>query len=986
MIEFRVLGPLALLRGDRPIAIGGPQQRRLLAALLVHAGEVVPVDWLLTVLWGDDLPPTALKSLRTRISRLRDVLADEDLLLTRSPGYALRVDQEWVDAGRFERLVSDASHDLPRRPDTALAGLDQALGLWRGRALAEFADDEFARVEAARLEELRLAAIEGRFEARLALGDHAGVVGEIEAFTKRHPLRERPWAQLMLALYRSGRQADALAAYQRVRALLADELGLEPAPELSGLEHDILQQNPVLDWSSPPEVPPRPHKTGPGVPAATDSFVGRDEDRAALAVALVSARLVTLTGAGGIGKTRLAQEVALAAAGRFPDGVWWCDLAAVTHPEAVGHAVTTAVGAHQLATVEESVVAQVGGRRLLLVVDNCEHVLPGVVPLVTAIMRRCPHATVLATSRTRLAVDGERLWPVSPLPVPARDDAPAPSMELFLDRARAVRPALELTEQDAATIASVCRQLDGLPLAIELAAARMRALNPADIAQRLDDRFRFLAEVRQGTDHRHRTMRAVVDWSYGLLSRAEQHLFDRLSAFAGGFTLAAAETVAAGGGLATDEILDLLAGLVDHSMVATGGGTGPIRYRLLETLRQYGRERLAQRGEQGLIGAAHAHYFAGFAAQTAPGLRSNREAAAVAAFDQELANLRAAHTYAVLTSDTDLAMRLTAPLLRYALWRLRAEVFQWAAQATELPGAQDHSLFPLVCAMAGWGRGLRGDRAGAAALAEQALAASGERDPVRVYPLEVLAHVAMWEGRLDECRRLCRAAIELTDDPYELLPSGANVLALAYSGRIGEAVTAATDVRERAERLGNPTMRAMAAYDLGEALMKDDVAHAMARFEEAVSYATAVGNRMVAGVAAVSATSLRARHGDPSEALRSFRTMIDHLHQATNWTHLWTGLRSLVELFVRIGANDPAAILYAAVTSAPTAPPVYGDDADRLTTAGHTLAQRLGAAAMAEARARAADMADDEVLGYARVAIDEALAMPQRESRGAGTT
>jgi predicted ATPase/DNA-binding SARP family transcriptional activator len=986
MIEFGVLGPLELGAGGRTVAIGGPQQRRVLAALLVHAGEFVSTDRLLAVLWGDDLPRTALKSLRTYISRLRETLGEDDLLVTRSPGYLLRVAADQVDSGRFERLVAAAGGDAVARPGAALAKLDQALELWRGPAYAEFADAEFARVEATRLEDLRLVALEARFEARLALGHHAEAVGELEAFTVHHPFRERPRAQLMLGLYRSGRQSDALATYQGFRAMLADDLGLEPGPALQALERDILRQSPALDWSpplapdraAPGEDAARPRPAEPGVPLDASSFVGRDDERAAVVAELARARLVTLTGAGGIGKTRLAKEAAVAAAPHYPDGVWWCDLAAVTEARAVESAVATAVGAHETgaATVEEALVTRLGARRLLLVVDNCEHVLDVAVPLVAAIVRRCRQVTVLATSRTRLGVGGELLWPVPPLPVPepAGDLAAAPAVRLFVDRARAVRPGFHLTDQDLATVAAVCRQLDGLPLAIELAAARMRALNPVDIEQRLGGRFRLLADVRRRPDDRHGTLRAVMDWSYGLLSRNEQHLFDRLSVFAGGFTLPAAEAIAAGRSVAADELLDLLAGLVDHSVVATGPTGGPVRYHLLETLRQYGREHLAQRDELAPLTAAHARYFVAFAEQTAEGLRGRQEAAATAALDRELANLRAAHQHALHTADAALALRLTTALYRYALWRLRDEVFRWAEAAVELPGAVDDPLFPAGCGVAAFGRGLRGDREGARALATRGLAATGDRDPARLYPLEALFHVAMWEGRLDECLRFCREAAALTDDPYELLPSSTAVLALTYSGQLAEAVAVATDMCARAERLGNPTMRALAAYDLGEALMARDPGQAVALFEEAVALGGAVDNQMVVGVAAVSATSLQARHGTPVEALRSFRTVIDHLHRAADWTHLWIGLRSLVELLVRIGADEAAAVLHAAVTGSPTAPPVYGADADRLAGAGRRVERRLGAGGVAAARARAAAMADEQVLEFARSTIDQALA------------
>lgn len=502
MTRFGLLGPLELYGAGRPVAIGGPQQRRLLAALLVQAGQVVPADRLVAVLWGDDPPPNALGSLRTYVSRLRDALGGgRDLLVTRPPGYALRADPEQVDARRFERLLADAGPTAAERPAAALSMLDEALGLWRGPALAEFADDGFARPEALRLEQLRLTAIEARVEARLALGQHAAVTGELEAYIERHPYRERPRAQLMLALYRSGRQADALAAYQAFRELLANDLGLAPGPELRALERDVLRHSPDLDWSPPPETVSSPPLRGRDL----TSFVGRDQDVAAVAAALTGSTLVSLTGPGGVGKTRLARQVAMEHGGGYPDGVWWCELAAVAGREVVAYAVAAALGlaVSHGGPVEATVVSALAPRRLLLVLDNCEHVRSAVADLVEAILRGAAGVTVLATSRVRLGVAGERVWPVAPLPEPA-------AVELFVDRARAVRPSLPLTGENLDAVAQVCARLDGLPLAVELAAARLRSMNPPDLALRLADGFGLLTSGTR-SEPRHHSLRSVVE-------------------------------------------------------------------------------------------------------------------------------------------------------------------------------------------------------------------------------------------------------------------------------------------------------------------------------------------------------------------------------------------------------------------------------------------------------------------------------------------
>lgn len=992
-MDCGVLGPLQVEVGGQRVALGSAQQRRLLVALLISARAVVSTDRLIATLWGDEPPATALGILRTYVSRLRSALrADGDRLLTQPPGYLLQLDPEQTDAGRFERLLVDARGAAVDRPAAALTCLDEALGLWRGPAFAEFADSDPVRPEAARLEGLRLVAVEERFDARLALGAHAELIPEIEAFAGQHSLRERPRAQLMLALYRCGRQAEALAAYQLFRTVLDEELGLEPSASLRALEGDVLRQSPELDWRPPPpedaQTTPSDHHEGPHVrrratddlPAEITSLVGREADTAAVLALLASSRLVTLTGAGGVGKSRLALRVARLAAEGYPDGVHWCELAPVSQPGAVGHALATAAGARQREhnTISDALVSSFGAAWLLLVVDNCEHVLVAVRPLLLTILDGCPGVTVMATSRARLDLPGEHIWSVGPLAVPeASAVAPwsetAAAVQLFLDRARAVRPGLEADADETAEIGEVCRRLDGLPLAIELAAARMGSMNAADISKRLDDRFRLLAGGGQG-ETRHRALGAVVDWSYGLLSRVERRLFERLSVFAGGFTLMAIEGVCAGDGIADDEVVDVLGRLVDSSMVTVGPTGGEVRYALLETLRQYGRERLDGKSALALA-AAHVRYYAAVAEAAAAQVRGRQEKDGVAVLDRELANLRAAHVFAVSSGDPDLALRLSAALFHYALWRLQGEPFRWAENALEVPRAIRHPLFGLVCGMAGWGCAVRGELSAATALAERGLtAAADDGDPARVYPLRVLGDVAIYQGRLGDCERFCRQAFELTDEPYDqalvLLGEG---LALTYAGRL----EAATEVRDRLDRLtaahGNPTMTAWARYFRGELLMERDPQSAVTLFDEAIRLAASVSNRFLVGIAGISATSLHARYGEPREALLGFRDVIDTFRQGGDWTHLWTGLRSLVELFTRIGADHAAAVLHAAVIGADTAAPVYGADAERLETVAACLQRRGGPEAMTVALERARAMTDEQAVAFARAEIDRAL-------------
>ncbi|MFW6090561.1 MAG: BTAD domain-containing putative transcriptional regulator [Actinomycetota bacterium] len=977
-----------MARHGSTISLGSPAQRTILAALLVQRGAVVSVDRLVDALWGERPPETALESLRTHVYRLRRALHDgatQECLVTRPPGYVLDVDPDTVDAGRFERLVAEARDESPRRSERAAAALEKGLGLWRGPAFAEFADAKFAAPEAARLEDLRLAATEDLFDLKLTLGRHSEVVAECEAFVAENPWRERAHEQLIIALYRCGQQSRALEVYRSLRERLDRELGLEPSQRLRALENAVLQHSPDLAWE--PQQPTGAASVGAGnragrLPWERTSFVGRTRETSEVVAALDGHRIVCLVGAGGVGKSRLALRAAREAADRYADGAWWCDLAAVTAPDAVLDALAGSLGVLPGTdeSVESSVVDFLAGRQALLVVDNCEHVAEEVTRLLGTLVERCRQVTVLATSRIALDVTGARTWTVGPLPVTEMDDGevmPA-AVRLFMERARTVRAGLDHGTADLVHIDEICRRLDGLPLAIELAAARMRSLNPADIAERLDDRFRLLTRRPESRLPRQRTLRAVLDWSFDLLSATERRLFERLSVFAGEFTPAAAEQVCAGHPIEPGEIVDLLGRLVDASMVTVGPPHGEVSYRLLETLRAYGRSHLLESGDLERFRHAHAAYYTTLAEQAADGIRGPDEAAWVSQIDRDLANFREAHRWAVanpdMDPDVDLAMRLPAALFRYALWRLRDEVLRWAENTVSLPGAEAHPLWPYVCGAAGWGYGLRGQRDRALHLAEQGLAAAPPGDPGRFLLLEVQMHVTLWEGRLDDCIALTERTAELASDPYELLPWTVRALALAYAGRTDEALATAEQARYRADRLGNPTMMGLARYSVAEALMERDPDAAAPVLDQVIELAGRVQNRMVLGVAGVSSAALRARHGDPAVALRSSAAVLDVWAQTSDWTHLWVGLRSLAELLARVGADRAAAVLLGAVLDGSTGPPVYGADAARLADLAAVLEDRLGARDLAAARARGRAMAAAEVLDFARNEIDQAAA------------
>ena len=1014
-MDFRVLGALEVSRANTRVQIGSRMQRRLLALLLVHAGASVHAERIVDVLWAGEPPRSALKGLHAYVSRLRGLLGNGAALEYDSHGYRLRLADDALDAWRFERLVMSARKLLAHDPAEGADVMAGALALWRGPAYGEFASEDFARPAAVRLEELRLEATEDAFDARLACGD-AGLVADLEGFTAANPLRERSHAQLMTALSQAGQQSEALQVFERLRRRLRDELGLEPSPPLAQLQADILHQTSMV--AGTPDIAPDPEHARIGVdeaaggehagpdaaataheptdtqrhlsnlPVAVTTFIGRDDDIEAVRDLLADSRLVTLTGMGGVGKTRLALHAADAVATAYPDGVWWCELAP-TDTDAVDHAVADVLGAQPQPgrSIADSIAGSLAGTQML-VLDNCEHVVDASARLVEHLLRNCPDVTVLATSREPLRIDGERVWAVAPLSVPDGTvqggnvgdhdaaGADAPAIRLFCERAVAHLPGFAVDDVTLAAVANICRQLDGLPLAIELAAALVPALDPDEIARRLDQRFGLLTHGRR-TDPRHRSLTAVVEWSYQLLDPDEQRLFDRLAVFAGGFTLATAEGVCADAQLPPHRVAGLLAGLVSRSMVGVDRVSAAPRYQLLETLRQYAAEQLTARGEIRTLRKRHAAWFVDLAERADVDVCGPGEAEAVAMLEAEFANLRAAHRWTVEHGDVDLALRLAAALHNFAVWRLRDEVVDWTEEAAQLPAATGHRLQPTALGGASRGHSTRGELARARALGERALAAAPDTtDPRRLVALDSLEATALYEGRLDQCRALAHEALAVArvhGDPYNAAQAQLHdTLALAYSQQRQAALDAAAAMRATADALGNPHQQAWSRYVHAEACGDDDPETALVLLAEARMLAAPVRDRLLEGVARVAISTLRARHHSPRAALASFPDVIAHWRRAGDWTHQWTTLRNLVPLLVGLEADEAAAQLYGAQRAAGTS--TYGADAARLAEAGATLTTRLGAARFESFVAQGAALGGADAVDLALSSIDGLLA------------
>jgi predicted ATPase/DNA-binding SARP family transcriptional activator len=698
-VEIRVLGPLEMVGPRGPVVLHGYVQRTLLARLGVRPGETVSRGALIDALWSDAAPAKALRTLRSHVAHLRREMRDAGLpglIATRDPGYALLVPAEAVDAVRFEILAARGRDALAAADAPAAAeSLRAALGLWRGEALADCRSHDWMGAEITRLGELRLAATEDVIGAELALGKHAAAVGELESLIVRYLFRERLWELLMLALYRAGRQADALAAFQRARTALVDELGVEPGRQLRRLEAAILAADPALELptghrstvltsaaaggaasAGASHVAGAASGEAGNLPVEVTSFVGREQEINAVKQAVSGARLVTLTGVGGVGKTRLAVRVAADLRPAFPHGVWLVELAGLQDPTLIAHTFAATLRIHDQTGREPLAVLAdyLRDRQALVVLDNCEHLLDTCAPLVEALLHAAAGLRILATSRQTLATAGEHVVSVPSLPVPDVDQPLPPeayrrsaAMALFAERAAASIPeGFAVTPQNQGQVVRICHRLDGIPLAIELAAVRLRTLSPHQLLSRLDDRFRLLSRGRRSALARQQTLRATIDWSFELCTPKEQTLWARLSVFAGSFDLSAAEAVCAGDGIAPEDIIDLVDGLVDKSVLAREEHPSGLRFRLLETIRQYGRDQLRGLNQDATLRRQHRDWYLHLAEQGETDWFGPHQLEWSTRLQLEHANLRAALDYCLTTpGESQPGLRLAAALYFY---------------------------------------------------------------------------------------------------------------------------------------------------------------------------------------------------------------------------------------------------------------------------------------------------------------------------------
>ena len=934
---LRLLGAVSIEVDGRTVAVGGAKPRRLLAALVVRRNSVLTTGELMAVLWGDDVPDSGLSTLQTYVARLRRVLPPPAHVLTEPPGYRLVVGPRDTDVGRFETAMTLAAQALPRFPEVALAQLEKGLGEWRGDALAEFAEEEWAMPEANRLAELRLQAREERLGALLAAQLHERAIGDAEAMTLEHPWRETPWRVLVSALHHTGRQGDALRAASSYRARLRDGLGLDPSPEFGALERDVAtggavarpaREKPRVEGDRHPQVQGARRTTRLAV-HPTVELIGREADLALIGDLFRRAQLVTLLGPGGIGKTQLALAFAATRTDSGNGGVAVIELSTVRDEASVVAAVATHldVQTQQGRTLLESVLDVLATRTLLLVLDNCEHVLETAATFAQRLLQSCSDVQVLATSREPLGLPNETVYKVPTLPVAPAGAAPAelaasPAVALFLERSLAANADQEIDAPALASIAQLCRRLDGVPLAIELAAARTRALSPAEIIARLDDRFTLLTGSSRVADARHRSLRHLVDWSYELLDDSERLLFRRLSIFAGAFDLDAAERVCGFGAVPRGSVAPVLASLVDKSMVHASS-TGPrSTYRLLETLRDYGASLPgpARPGRRELV-ERHRNWTLDCCERGAVGLHGPDEREWIDGFERMFDDLRLAVFNALEDTDVDTALRIVVAAREHAFRHLRYELIGWAETALACADPHDHALAAAALGIVAYGRFARGevDASIDLGLDAIALARSCGTDTMGIAE-RALGNACFFSGDMEGTAAAIDAQMEsAVRSGLDARISHALYMRSLGGTRTGEFSAGLEDARlamEHAQRSGNPTALAQARYALGVWLASSDPLQAREEVRRSESHAQDAGNLWFELFARTKNLWLQSIDGDPLAALRDFADVIEAWHRAGDWANQWLSLRHVFGVCCALGEDELALLIHEALERA----------------------------------------------------------------------
>ncbi|MEE4025877.1 BTAD domain-containing putative transcriptional regulator [Gordonia sp. PKS22-38] len=971
MVSLLLLGPVDVpAQADEPAAdqFGSPRLRCLLAALALRANAVADVDWLAEILWPHTLPSNPESALHNLVFRLRAQLRDRGVgervrIVTAAPGYSLKADRTDVDSLLYVDRFREGCAVTDSDPVAALNSFDAAESLWRGRPYGEFADEPWARADVEALEQVRARIAEAAADALLRSGRPVDAADRLDAVAVDHPYRESVHLLRMHALWQADRPADALEVYRQLRQRLSTDLGTEPAARLAALHEQILA------GQRPPE---RTQQVTTGRPA-DHRIIGRTAELAHLAARLRPGTLVTVVGPGGVGKTALVREL-----GRHRETVWTAELAGVQTADDVVHSVASATQSAPRRDLNalEALVESLTTRAGLLILDNCEHVADAAADVARAVTARCRDVAVVATSRVPLGVDVEQVWALDPLAVPSPNASPAetaqaPAVRLFCARASARDSGFELTDGNYAAVAEICRRLDGLPLGVELAATKTRAISPAALVDRLQWRFRILRSARGG-DPRHRSLHALVDWSYTLLTDPARTLFDTVAVFPSRFDLGDAETLAeASGALDRADVADAVAELVDTSMLSVDADD----YRMLETLRVFGLQRLEDRGGLPSARAAHARLTADRIEPLGRELFGPRHVEAATIVATHLDDVRQAVDHAC-DHDAALGQRLLRGVIPYLELTMSTEVTEWsrrvraAQHAPRDPADGDGAAWAVAAA----GARFDGDLTKAKDCVHTGLACRPE-PAVAVYLHMMLVEVGLFQGDLEamyRCAENFRGAAQAAGMPGAGRMADLCVLLMdSYRGEGLAAHQASRRIADTCAAAGENTVAAWARYCAGECILDTDPAAAADLLDDAIVGADRNGDRYLMGVALVSRASIEARSGQPEVAARLFADVLRHWRDAGNWTHQWVSLRTVVDVLIRLERLDCAAELLGAIRRSDeiTGAGAYGTDAQRLDAAYQRLRECLGDEALDNLLERGAVRSSPDVVASALAAL-----------------
>ena len=920
-MEVLVLGPIEVHVDGRDVTPTSPNQRTILAVLAAHPDHHVRVDTLIDALWGADPPPSADRTLRSYVSRLRAVMGE--FIVASGGGFCLRTKDIGLDSTEFEHRITSAKM---LAPPAAADTLRSAIELWHGCAFGELADVEAVCAQARALEQLKVGAREQLADALLRCGEFASAIAEAEALLVELPLDEFAWETLIRALSASGRTADALQAYRRAYDELST-VGLEPSERLRQAQSDAFEA-------------PAPVSALSALATPAEGLLGRDHDLAALAEIVDRQPLVTIVGPAGVGKTALAREVTRRRGSAHSGGVRVVELAAIIEAPAVPEAVVTALGLTSDGSPALTLLRRARFMDLVVLLDNCEHVLDAVCEVLDAMLGHEPSTLrVVATSRELLGMPAEHSWPLEPLDCSQPD---SPAQQFFRRRAEASRPgAVTWADEDAVT--AIVRRLDGLPLAIELAAAQIATLGIADVSEQIETSVATPTSMgrlsRRGGEPRHRTLRAAIEWSEQLLSDSAKEALAQWSVFAGAVGLSDAQAVLE----VSAEVIDELARC---SLLSVEIRLGRTYYRMLQTVRSVvGPPSTATERR-------HMEYFSAATAQAAAALETPDEPSAHQRLVELTDELRRAHNCARRV-DVETAVRMSMSLHRFGVSRLQTELLGWAAKLT--PVIQDRpDLRAAVDSSLSYRSVIAEQLDSAQQRAHSALVDAAD-DQTRCRALEALGDACLFLGDLEQAVRwwsdLATVGRRAGEIYYELIGHVGGAMSLAYGGDKAGARQYLVDIDDRyaGAALSN-SQQSWLAYLHGEVLLDDDPKTALAAFTRAIELADAAGSHYVGGVARVSAITLQSRHAPARVALPLYADVIERWVEVGSWSHLLTTMRNLVPTLTEVGAYSAAAQVLGSVTR-PDQTPTYGEELERLSAAEAVLAAKLGATDYAQQRA-----------------------------------